>query len=207
MSSVVSLCDLTGNIVRPWAEAGYNCLCLDVEHPIRSDDVESFDSGGRIVYRWADVRSVTPSDLPDDTVMMFAFPPCTHLTVSGSRDWSRKGLQPLIDGLQLVEACRRLCEWGGWRWMLENPVGRLSKAWRAPDHSFQPNEYGDTYTKRTCLWVGGGFVVPQVSAITEPVDGSKMWKIPPSGDQARLRSETPEGFAQAVFEANDPWVA
>lgn len=36
----------------------------------------------------------------------------------------------------------------------------------------------------------------------EPVDGSRMHLLPPSEDRANLRSRTPIGFAQAVFEAN-----
>ena len=29
---VLSLCDRTGNMVRPWAEAGYECWCIDKQH-------------------------------------------------------------------------------------------------------------------------------------------------------------------------------
>jgi hypothetical protein len=36
----------------------------------------------------------------------------------------------------------------------------------------------------------------------EPIEGSKMHLLPPSAERANLRSATPEGFAQAVFEAN-----
>ena len=36
----------------------------------------------------------------------------------------------------------------------------------------------------------------------EPVEGSKMHRLPPSADRGNVRSETPKGFARAVFEAN-----
>lgn len=39
----------------------------------------------------------------------------------------------------------------------------------------------------------------------EPTEGSKMHNIPPSADRANIRSETPMGFARAVFEANRTW--
>jgi len=29
---VLSLCDRTGNVVRPWAEAGFEFFCVDVRH-------------------------------------------------------------------------------------------------------------------------------------------------------------------------------
>lgn len=197
---VLSLCDYTGNMVRPWVEAGYDALCLDIQHSIRADRVK--DS---ITYRWADVRSVTPSDFPIKPVMVFAFPPCTHLAVSGARDFQRKGLRGYIDGLELVEACRRLCEWFDAPWMLENPVSRLASAWRKPDYNFDPCDYGDPYTKKTCLWTGNGFVMPPKQRV-EPTQGSKMHLMPPGDDRANQRSETPMGFARAVFAANHPLV-
>lgn len=208
---VYSLCDLTGNMVRPWAEAGYECICFDMQHSIRQTRVEIIGSGS-ITYQWANVRSLTAADIRDPKII-FAFPPCTNLTVSGSRDWKLKGLRGFIDGLEVVESCRQLCEWPGVPWMLENPVGRLSQSWRDPDHSFDPCDYGDPYTKKTLIWAGNGFTMPPrvkqgapglfgEHERVEATEGSKMWLIPPSADQANLRSETPMGFARAVFEAN-----
>lgn len=193
--AVISLCDLTGNMVRPWAEAGYDCLCIDTQHPMRSDRVE-----GRITYRWGDVRSITPAELPQP-VAIFGFPPCTDLTRAGARDWPKKGLRRLIDGLEVVEATRMLCEWFGCPWMIENPVGRLSTLWRKPDHTFNPCDYGDPYTKLTCLWAGNGFVMPQKRRV-EPTEGSATHVLAPGPNRANLRSATPMGFARAVFEAN-----
>ena len=198
---VLSLCDLTGNMVRPWASAGWDCVCIDTQHSIRRDRTE-----GRIAYRWADVRSLTPADFPDPAIV-FAFPPCTNLAVSGARDFRRKGLRGLIDGLELVEACRRLAEWYGCPWMLENPVSRLASCWRKPDHIFQPWQYGDNTSKATCLWTGGGFVMPEPAVTVRPADvEERVWKMPPSANRANERSATSRGFAEAVFEANEPVV-
>ena len=199
---VVSLCDLTGNMARPWAEAGYDCLCIDTQHKLRSDRVEHVGAG-RITYRWADVRSLTPGDLDARPAIVFAFPPCTDLARSGAQDWPRKGLRRLIDALEVVEACRQFCEWSDASWMLENPVGRLSTLWRRPDHIFDPCDYGDPYTKRTCLWTGGGFAMPPKSPVV-PVERSPLHWLAPSPDRANKRSATPMGFARAVFQANGP---
>ncbi len=38
----------------------------------------------------------------------------------------------------------------------------------------------------------------------DPIMGSKMHLLPPSADRGDLRSETPMGFARAVFQANAP---
>lgn len=84
-------------------------------------------------------------------------------------------------------------------WCLENPIGRLSWFLGDPKAYFDPCDYGDPYTKRTCLW--GDFVMPPKSPV-EPTEGSKMHRLPPSEDRAALRSVTPAGFAKAFFEAN-----
>ena len=199
---IVSLCDYTGNMVRPWAEAGHTCFCVDTKHSIRRDRVERVGDG-QIVYRWGDVRAFCVDDMPSRPQLVFAFPPCTNLAVSGARDFQRKGLRGLIDGLELVEACRQFCAWSFVPWMMENPISRLSSCWRKPDHIFQPWQYGDNYTKATCLWTGGGFVMPDPIVIEQPDDvENKIHNMPPSSDRAEKRSATPEGFARAVFVAN-----
>jgi hypothetical protein len=139
---------------------------------------------------------------------VFAFPPCTHLAVSGARWFRDKGLDALAQALAVVEACRRICEWSGTRWMIENPVSTLASYWRKPDYIFDPCDYGgylappgDAYTKRTCLWTGGGFVMPPKCPVP-PVEGSRMHRLAPSADRGDRRSETPVGFARGVFEAN-----
>ncbi|HEV2733180.1 MAG TPA: hypothetical protein VGV85_00030 [Longimicrobiaceae bacterium] len=206
---VVSLCDRTGIMVRPWAEAGYRCLCFDLQHALRSDRVDEFPGGGSITYRWANVLSLAPDDVPGPVAFAAAFPDCAALTKTAAQDWPRKGLRALIDALTLVESCRLLLAYLGAPWCIENPVGRLGTIWRAADHAFDPCDFGgylepagDAYTKRTCLWTGGGFVMPEPRRV-EPVEGSKMHTAyAPGPERKNLRSVTPEGFARAVFLAN-----
>lgn len=198
MAYVLSLCDRTGNMVRPWLEAGFRAVTVDLQpeanpHPRREHIV-------------ADIMSWSPTGKP---VAVFAFPPCTHLAASGSRWFRDKGLPKLIEGLTLVNRCRELCEGIGAPYMIENPVGSLSTYWREPDHSFHPVHYAgwspepeaDAYTKKTCLWTGNGFVMPDRKP-GEPTLGSLMHRLPPTPDRADLRSATPLGFACAVFHAN-----
>lgn len=196
---VLSLCDRTGTMVQPWLEAGYRCVIVDLQHP------EGEHTDGLLTRVGADVTTYLPPR--EQYAAAFAFPPCTHLAGSGARWFKDKGLPALIDGLQLVEASRRILDWTGAPWALENPSGTLSTYWRSPDYSFDPYEYGawadgaDAYTKRTCLWTGGGFVMPPRRPV-EPVEGSRMHKLGPSPQRADLRSITPLGFARAVFAAN-----
>lgn len=201
---VLSLCDRTGNMVQPWLDAGYDAVTVDLQeqenpHPLRRHII-------------ADVTDLSPEfAVNEGATIAFAFPPCTDLAGSGSRWFKGKGLDSLIGALRIVSSCKNIAELAGVPWMLENPVGTLATYWRDPDHYFNPCDYGDPYTKKTCLWIGGGFVMPPKimpgdmfaePTWVEPTLGSMIHKMPPSADRGDKRSITPMGFARAVFRAN-----
>lgn len=223
MARVLSLCDKTGVMVEPWLDAGAECWIVDLQHP--SGEMRGWIPAGmgerchllpteNLIAVGDDVRTWQPSGEWD---IVFAFPPCTHLAGSGARWWASKGMSALIEALTTVEACRRICEDSGAPWMIENPVGRLSSCWREPDYTFDPWEYGDDYTKRTCLWTGGGFVMPPkvrtgdlFAVPTEhqgPIDKTRIHHASPGPERSNLRSVTPAGFARAVFEVNHKRIA
>ena len=189
---VLSLFDLTGNMVKPWAEAGFDTLCVDIQRD------------GTDILKWLPPRR--------EYQIVFAFPPCDHIAVSGARwfkdDERDKGLAGLAKSIELVERARDICEWSGAPWMIENPKSVLSTHWRKPDHKFHPHQFtglepSDNYTKETWLWTGGGFVMPDPFPLMdagEPDD--RIHKAPPGPDRANFRSATPMGFARAVFNAN-----
>jgi hypothetical protein len=202
--AVISLCDYSGSMVKPWADAGYECWCFDIQHSIRVPRQE-----GNIHYVWGDARTVRrPTD--KDIAIVFAFPPCTHVASSGARDFATKGGQMLRDALETFEACRQAASWTGAPYMLENPVGVLSSIPHIgkPDFYFHPWEYtgycaDDNYTKKTGVWTGNGFIMPMrfiAEGLGKPDD--RIHKAPPSDDRGDVRSVTPAGFARAVFHAN-----
>lgn len=196
--AIISLCDLTGNMLRPWAEAGFTCYAVDIQHKIRRDREERVGKGV-IIYVWGDVRSWTP---PVKPAIGFAFTPCTHLAGSGARDFRKKRWPMLRDGLDMFHAAVTHFEWAGIPWMAENPVGRIAGIFGASEHTFDPCDYGDPYTKLTCIWSGGGFIMPEKNRV-DPTEGSKMHRMAPGPDRANQRSATPMGFARAVFDANN----
>jgi hypothetical protein len=147
-----------------------------------------------------DVRLLRFGDVPVRPHGILAAPPCTDLASSGARWWEDKGPDALLKALSVVHACLALVtiHKPSW-WALENPVGRLTHFLGEPRYVFDPCDHGDPYTKRTCLW--GEFSVPRMTPVP-PTEGSKMHRLPPSQDRARLRSATPPGFARAFFEEN-----
>lgn len=199
----IFLCDESGVMAEPWAAAGFDCYCVDVAHGIRNDREQN---GVRFV--WGDVRSWTPP-AGLDIAFMAAFPPCTHLAASGARDHRKKGGWALADSLQIFDSCRMACVYSGAPYCIENPVGRLSTHREPPTTYFDPCDYAgylpdpaaEAYTKKTGLWCGGGFVVPERLRV-EPALGSLIIKMAPGEDRDELRSKTPRGFAIATFRAN-----
>ena len=227
---VLSLYDYTGEALKPWAEAGYKCYAFDIQHDYT---VQVFASGGEIHYMQMDLWNVDNIVRmqkwfsQENVVFGMAFPVCTDLAVSGAAHFKRKekenpGFQ--IRASNHARWCASLFDSLGVPYFIENPVSRLATLWRKPDYSFQPYEYGgyipeteaehpkwpdyiaprDAYPKKTCLWTGGGFVMPDTLPVT-PENGHSRQHLKLGGKSMKtknIRSATPRGFARAVFEAN-----
>ena len=141
--------------------------------------------------------------------MIIAFPPCTHLAVSGARWFKQKRedgrQQSGIDFfMSFANAdCKRIA--------IENPIGIMSTVWRKPDQIIQPWQFGDEISKRTCLWLKGlpllvptkivskGEWVTFDSGRTMPKWYADAWGLPPK-DRAKLRAKTFQGIAEAMAE-------
>ena len=82
---------------------------------------------------------------------MIAFPPCTHLAVSGAAWFEAKrkdGRQQ--EGLDFV---KRLMLSEIDKIAIENPMGIISTNIRPHDQVIQPYQFGDPFQKSTCLWL------------------------------------------------------
>ena len=141
--------------------------------------------------------------------MIIAFPPCTHLAVSGAAWFEEKRKdgrqQQGIDFFMLFANAD--CDMV----VIENPVGIMSSKWKKPSQIIQPYEYGEPFSKKTCLWIKGlPNLVP--TEIVEPGErvtfgsGKSMpkwyadaWKLPKE-ERAKMRSKTFPGIARAMAE-------
>ena len=226
---VLSLYDFTGEALRPWADAGYECYAFDIQHPVEGR------KEGNITYRHADLhKQVTYwsllkefGDSGDLVVFGMAFPVCTDMAVSGAAHFKAKAERNpsfQMDAVGYAVDCVAFFEDLGVPYFIENPVSVLATLWRKPDHRFHPYEYGeylddheavhprwpdyiadrDAYTKKTCLWTGGGFVMPTKIPTCKPT-GYSTQHLKLGGKSQRtkdIRSATPRGFAKAVCEFN-----
>lgn len=161
--------------------------------------------------------------------LIIAFPPCTHLAVSGARHFEKKR----ADGRQregieffcqfLTADCDRIA--------IENPVGIISGDYiaehfpdlaaqyglpRKPSQIIQPYEFGDHARKTTCLWIKGlpnlistnivdpGEIVGKGFSVGASLDMARdeNGKIISWNDPrtAKIRSKTFPGIAKAMAE-------
>jgi len=119
--------------------------------------------------------------------------------------WHGEGKE-LYDGIEVM----RLLEWFSSK--DEKVVGKSAEIPRW--HRF--TEYcadrgvslktmdNDGYHKSTCLWTGGGFVMPEKKPVPFNHKPNFIHMCPPGEERANVRSVTPMGFAYAVYEANRP---
>lgn len=124
--------------------------------------------------------------------MVIAFPPCTHLAVSGARwfKFKRKVQKEAIQFfMDLVNAPIP-------KIAIENPISIMSTYYRKPDQIIQPWQFGHGETKATCLWLKG---LPKLQP-TNIVDGreQRVHKMSLSKDRGKLRSITYQGIADAM---------
>ena len=145
--------------------------------------------------------------LKDQWDMIIAFPPCTHLASSGAAWFEAKR----ADGRQqqaidfFMNFANHPCE----KIAIENPVGIISSYYRKPNQIIQPWQFGDSYSKRTCLWLKGlpnlvptdvvdpGEMVTFDSGRTMPKWYADAWKLS-SADRSKARSKTFPGIAEAM---------
>ena len=224
---VMSLYDFTGEALKPWADSGYTCYAFDIQHPKEG----KVNQG--ICYQYADLHNhETLNAIQDEfadkpVVFGMAFPVCTDMAVSGAAHFARKAeVNPSFqtEAVSYAMWCAKLFNSMHIPYFIENPVSVLATKWRKPDHRFHPYEYGgyipddqlehprwpeyiaprDAYPKKTCLWTGGGFVMPTKVAVTVK-KGYATQHLKLGGKSQRtkdIRSATPRGFAIAIYEAN-----
>lgn len=183
-------------MAEPWYYGGHDTTTLDV---LESKHKES--PLGK--HYQVDIRTFMPPPLKTFD-LVFASPPCDHMAITGARWFQGKGLMKLAESIELVAHAVRIAELVGAEWMIEHPVSTLATYWRKPDAMFHPWQYGDNYTKKTCIWHSSGFIMPEPTVLEEPPDLNRKYihHMPGSKAQAYNRAKSSRKFARAVYLAN-----
>jgi hypothetical protein len=238
---VLVACEESQAVCKAFREKGHEAYSCDViecsgGHPewhIKGDVLPLLN--GDCTFMTQDVMDGMESITPNHWIrgkwdMIIAFPPCTHLCVSGARHFEKKradGRQK--EGIEFF--CNFLnadCE----KMVIENPIGIISGKYiqehfpelaekyglpKEPTQIIHPWMFGDNYSKSTCLWEKG--VNPLVPLVTEQpelewfewTDGKtgKKKRQPKwfadawhlsAEERAKVRSKTFPGIAKAMAD-------
>ena len=213
--NVLVACEESQRVCIAFRERGHNAFSCDIEpcsggHPewhIMQDVLPLLN--GNCAFNTADGKSHYQ---PDKWDMIIAFPPCTHLAVSGALRFEAKradGRQR--DGLEFF--CKFFdadCD----RVSIENPVniisGEYCKKWFPdivekyglpikPTQTIHPWMFGHPESKKTCLWLKG----------LQPLTHTKVLELPENG---RWNNQTKDGQNKLIIDGkwigfNDPRTA
>lgn len=176
---ILIACEFSGIVREAFRKKGHDAYSCDI---IPADDDSPYHIQGDVL------NYLQAWDL------IVAFPPCTHLCVSGARwfkDKQKEQEEALLFVDNLMRAnCSKIC--------IENPIGVISTKIRKPDQIIQPCQFGHGETKATCLWLKN---LPKLNP-TKIVEGreQRILKMAPSKDRGKLRSITYQGIADAMAE-------
>jgi len=158
-------------------------------------------SGGKPEWH---IQGDVLEELEKEWDMIIAFPPCTHLAVSGARHFAQK----IKDGRQqqgidfFMKFANSKCK----KVVIENPVGIMSTRWRKPSQIIQPYQFGNEAQKTTCLWIKGLSLLKPTRIVGKGefitfASGKKMpkWYSGLAGKGGK-RSKTFPGIAKAMAE-------
>ncbi|MFI5459217.1 MAG: hypothetical protein ACHRXM_27645 [Isosphaerales bacterium] len=118
---VLSLYDLSGVMVRPWAEAGFECFIGDMQHPAgctRHPDMPN-------VWRWG-VDLLTWLPPLEHYRIVFSFSPRDDTALSGARWFEKNGLYALGGSIRLVAHRMDIGRWSGAPCCCEQPPIHLA---------------------------------------------------------------------------------
>lgn len=238
---VLIACEESQRVCTAFRERGHEAYSCDLVecsggHPewhIKGDVLRLLNPSNYFPYFYDCIRFRTTDgflhEIKDKWDMIIAFPPCTHLAVSGARHFEKKR----ADGRQregieffcqfLTADCDRIA--------IENPVGIISGDYikkhfpdlaekyglpKKPTQIIQPYEFGDRARKSTCLWLKGLPALTPTNAVDCGEIVGKGFSVGASLDMARdengkiiswndprtakIRSKTFPGIVDAMAE-------
>jgi hypothetical protein len=218
--NVLIACEESQAVCKAFREIGHTAFSCDIqecsggnpEWHIQDDVMRIIN--GNCSFQTADTHTHTQCGKWD---LIIAHPPCTYLSNAGAcrlfkvidgqcyinRNRFEKGMDARDFFMKFYEAdCEHIA--------IENPTP--SSVFRLPEYTqaIQPYEYGEPYTKRTCLWLKG-LPLLRPTEIVEPVcswvsGGSKKTDGTPRTNKgmtfrdSKRKSKTFNGIARAMAQ-------
>ena len=228
--NVLVACEESQRVCTEFRKLGHNAYSCDLlecsgGHPewhFHQDVLEVIKNGGGTLQNGKECYISGKWDL------MVAHPPCTFLAVSGAKWYYHPDDKDLPieqrrphpnfpnrakdreDGanffMELANANIKYIA-------IENPVGIMNTRWRKPDQVVQPYHFGDSASKKTCLWLKNLPPLKHTNVVDpgeyiEFGSGKRLAKWYSDGltktktpeERRTWRSKTFPGFAKAIAE-------
>lgn len=169
----------------------------------------------RLITKEIGVEGFTP---PPNTYGIIANPPCTMFSIART---VAKTPRDLREGMRLVQECLRIIWEASYDlenpndrhtalkfWAIENPyTGMLKEFLGKPAFVYSPEQFGDSWKKRTCLW--GKFNEPtrpffsnQIAPGNSVSDVINPMNFRNREERTDERSIASPYFTKAFFQAN-----
>lgn len=185
-------CEESQTTMKAFRELGHNAFSCDLKDC----------SGGFPQYHIkADCFSVLYNGCWD---LVIAHPPCTYLSKAGSCNLVRNGVifnhQRFNDMLAAREFFMKFYDFTGCPICIENPVPMAICDLPPFSQTIQPYQFGDDWTKLTCLWLKG---LPYLIPLNYCLNSRSPGIIPSyvgSCHGSTLRSKSFPGIAKAMAE-------
>lgn len=191
MANVLVACEFSGVVREAFRKLGHNAFSCDLQ---KSPEPSMY-------HFHADIRTLFELVPASEWDLIIAHPPCTRLANSGVR-WlaERNFWQEMREGAEFFKFFMDLdCE----RIAIENPIPHkyaLEIIGKKYNQIIQPWQFGEPYSKATCLWLKNLPKLEPTKIIPKENREQYCWKLPPSPDRANLRSITYQGIADAMAE-------
>ena len=182
--NILIACEESQRVCVEFRKLGFNAYSCDLlpcsgGHPewhFQQDVLEVIKNGGGILQNGEKYHITGKWDL------MVAHPPCTFLAVSGAKWYYHPADKELPiekrrphpnfpnrakDREEGAEFFMALANANIKRIAIENPVGIMNTRWRKPDQVVQPWQFGDSASKKTCLWLKNLPVLHETDVVDE----------------------------------------
>ena len=186
---ILIACEFSGRVREAFRKRGFEAWSCDL---LPAEDNSPY-------HLQCDVREI----LNDNWTMMIAFPPCTYLCNSGVR-WLYEKPERWQKLKEAAEFFKTLLNAPIKHIAVENPIPHkyaIELIGRKYDQIIQPYQFGEPYSKATCLWLKNlpPLIPTQIIADKRKIKQA-VWKEPPSPERWKNRSRTYKGIAEAMAE-------
>jgi hypothetical protein len=185
---ILIACEFSGRVREAFRKRGFNAWSCDL---LPAEDKSPYHIQGNVL-----------EVLQDGWTLMIAHPPCTYLCNSGVR-WLHERKERWKKLKESAEFFKTLLNAPIPYIAIENPIPHkyaLQLIGRKYDQIIQPYQFGEPYSKATCLWLKNLPKLKPTKIIPKKQVVHAIYKEPPSPNRWKNRSRTYRGIAEAMAE-------